>query len=183
MARGLEVLHAAIDEGRWVRCIHFLNGDWGQYDETAREFIFEDDSGRYVHEIPLSALMREDWDWEIEGGKNILRPDDVIKMLDQGEIVEQRDSVAERGWTKWRVRDGHYEREGVPGDWYRSSLTYRDLHDATWQVAPKRRAAEKRPTLEEIDAWVSMHYSPGAPWDAVFELLARRWPQWFPPYE
>ena len=74
MARGLEVLHAAIDEGRWVRCIHFLNGDWGQYDETAREFIFEDGSGRYVHEIPLSALMCEDWNFRAKSRRIMQEP-------------------------------------------------------------------------------------------------------------
>lgn len=177
MARGSEVLRAAIEERRRVRpvgCDTWLH--------LNKKWRFVTDTGARTGLVDHDAYFAE---WEIEPEPapptEGLTFAEAVAAMDRGAVVTRADGD---GWLWRKSPDGSWFQcadAAEPDRWGPGHLDYHDVHATDWRIA-EYRTADDRPTFQQLAQWLRTWEGLDGAWKTVYAALdaaRERWPAMF----
>lgn len=175
MARGLEVLRAAIEDGRRVWLRGGDNTGWIRWEPSTWRWLDSD-----ANEAVINWRVFWSNDWEVEPAPSPtegLTFAEAVAAMDRGEVVEH-------SYRRFRIRGEGYAMwcEHVDGNagWEKYTFDYDDIHATDWKVVQTYAApARDRPTFREFTDWM---WKWGGTWKALYaamEVAQTRWPGMF----
>lgn len=178
MAKGFEVLKAAIEAGWQVRIRYGSErvSEWYHWNPDTKSL--EGPSGGLVTLSNIFGL-----EWEIESAPNRLFME-AIAAMDYGEVVERVDAI-NGGVSRWRRRagvDAYEVQDFVTGAWEEADFTYMDIHADDWHVVRDVvQEPDNRPKPADVLNFMQAFHAhfPAlsyGDWRYVGEELLTRWP-------
>ena len=182
MARGFQVLEAAIEDGRLIRC-EGRDSDRSWMHWQGKHFVWEDGTPAFVN---LNRVWEDNW----EIGPPVLT---TGLTFEQARVAMDRCDVVARGARRFRIGGNGYvmwceHANGNPAleDWNDVAFDYDDIHADDWRIVsdvPREGSAsaerstvitpDERPTVAEAQAYLNRQMS-----HQLVELTTR-WPALF----
>lgn len=181
MARGLEVLRAAIEDGRRVWLRGGDNTGWIRWEPSTWRWLDSD-----ANEAVINWRVFWSNDWEVEPAPSPtegLTFAEAVAAMDRGAVVTRAEGD---GWLWRKSPDESWfqcTEEAQPDRWDGGNLDYHDMHATDWRIV-QTAAGKGAPTFREFMGWLRTWDGLDTAWKtltlyAAMDAAQTRWPAMF----